>query len=112
MSDDIQDIWHAVEAPAPSKPKVHQPTPFVPRPVAPSPERRTAPMLDVQVGNRVTVTRAGRDRIAIVRVVDGDHVSIDFDPPLPHPAPVGSYMAVRVHRRDITRIIPKLIPKR
>jgi hypothetical protein len=110
MDDDIQDIWHA---PTPSKPKVPiAPRPIAPRPVAPSPERRNAPMLDVQVGNRVTVTRAGRDRTAIVRVVDGDHVSIDFDPPLPYPAPVGSYLSVRVHRADITRIIPKLIPKR
>jgi hypothetical protein len=105
--DDIQDIWHAGIAPTPSKPKVHQPTPFTPRPIAPRPERPNAKALPVQVGNRVTVMRGGRDRTAIVRTVQPDHVTIDFDPPLPHPAPVGSYMGVKVHPTDITRIIPK-----
>jgi hypothetical protein len=104
--DDIQDIWHAT----PSKPKV-QPIPprvvMAPRPIAPRPERPNAKALPVQVGNRVTVMRGGRDRTAIVRTVQPDHVTIDFDPPLPHPAPVGSYMGVKVHPTDITRIIPK-----
>jgi hypothetical protein len=108
VSDDIQDIWHAgVEAPTPSKPKVHQPTPIEPRHVARTPVApRGIPVLNPKVGDRVTVTRAGRDRTAIVRVVGPDYLSIDFDPPLPHPAPVGSYLSIRVKPGDITRIVP------
>lgn len=106
--DDIQSIWHQPAIEPRPKPVAPRPAPVISQ-VRPTPPP-SRPMLDAKVGDRITVTRAGRDRIAIVRTVDGDHVSIDFDPPLPYPAPVGSYMAVRVRRDEITRILPKTPP--
>lgn len=102
--DDIQDVWHAVEKPAaPIRPR---PQPVISQ-VRPVPR---GPVLDIKVGDRVTVTKAGRDRTAIVRYFDDATASIDFDPPLPYPAPVGSYLGIKVRRDEITRIVPKPPP--